>query len=90
MAYNRPPEPEPRPWRRYLRFSSLGIELGLAVMVGLIGGDWLDKQFGTKPWLMVAGLLLGLAAGFRSMLRALKQLNAPPPGQDSGAAPPRP
>ena len=67
----------PAPWRRYLRFSSLGIELGLSVMIGLIGGQWLDKKFGTEPWLLLAGLLIGLAAGFRSMFRALKELNKP-------------
>jgi F0F1-type ATP synthase assembly protein I len=77
---------DPRPWRRYLRFSSLGIELGLAVVLGLMGGQWLDKQFGTAPWLLLAGLLIGLAAGFRGMLRALKGLSAPPP--DSGSKQP--
>lgn len=75
---------QPTPWRRYLRFSSMGIELGLSVMAGLIGGQWLDKKFGTTPWLLLVGLLLGMAAGFRSMwraLRALKQTETPePPG----------
>ena len=74
---------QPTPWRRYLRFSSLGIELGLCVMIGLIGGQWLDKKFGTEPWLLLAGLLIGLAAGFRSMFRALKELNKPQ--KDSGS-----
>lgn len=78
---------EPRPWRRYLRFSSLGIELGLSVMIGLIGGQWLDRYFGTAPWLLLAGLLFGLAAGFRSMFRALKELKAPPPGENDGKKP---
>jgi ATP synthase protein I len=83
---------DPSKWRRYLRFSSLGIELGLSVMIGLIGGQWLDKYFGTAPWLLLAGLLFGMAAGFRSMYRALKSLNAPPsePGPGSGGTRPKP
>jgi F0F1-type ATP synthase assembly protein I len=91
---------QPSPWRRYLRFSSMGIELGLSVMIGLIGGQWLDKRFGTEPWLLLLGLVFGMAAGFRSVFRALKHLTAadktpplknPPPGgapPDSRAPPP--
>ena len=70
--------------RRYLRLSTLGIELGLLVMIGLIGGQWLDKKFGTAPWLLLAGMLLGLTAGFRTIYRALKGLNAEPPEAGSG------
>jgi ATP synthase protein I len=77
---------QPTPWRRYLRFSSMGIELGLAVMAGLIGGQWLDHKFGTTPWLLLVGLLLGMAAGFRSMWRALKALKE----TETPQAPPKP
>ena len=83
----------PSPWKRYLRFSSMGIELGVSVMVGLIGGQWLDKRFGTEPWLLLLGLLFGMAAGFRSVFRALKDLtaagkSAPPDGPASGPSAP--
>lgn len=61
------------PWKRYLRFSSIGIELGLSVMIGLIGGQWLDTRFHTS-WLWLLGLLLGVAAGFLTIYRALKDL----------------
>jgi ATP synthase protein I len=72
-----PNSEQPSPWKRYMRFSSLGIELGLSVMIGLIGGQWLDKHFSTEPWLLLVGLLFGMAAGIRSMYSALKRLNAP-------------
>lgn len=76
--------------RRYLRLSTLGIELGLLVMIGLVGGQWLDKTFGTAPWLLLAGMLFGLAAGFRTIYRALKSLQAPPPdGGSRSGGPPR-
>ena len=76
---------DPRPWRRYLRFSSIGIELGLSVMIGLIGGQWLDRQFGTDPWLLLLGLLLGMAAGFLGILRSVRALNAESAAAQTGA-----
>jgi ATP synthase protein I len=34
-------------------------------------GWFLDRQFGTAPWGSLLFLLLGLAAGFRNLLRAV-------------------
>jgi len=56
-----------------LSASSVGLELGIAVMVGLFGGMWLDNRFGTTPWLMLVFLVLGLVAGFRNVLRAVER-----------------
>jgi ATP synthase protein I len=53
-----------------LSASSAGLELGLAVIIGLLIGMWLDKQLGTEPWLMLLFLVFGLVAGFRNVLRA--------------------
>ena len=41
-----------------------------AVLVGTLGGWWLDGKVGTKPWLMVAGSVLGIATGLTVFLRA--------------------
>ncbi|MFT3698876.1 MAG: AtpZ/AtpI family protein [Kofleriaceae bacterium] len=61
--------------RRYnaLSASSVGLELGVATVVGLLGGMWLDSYFGTKPWLMLILLVFGLVAGFRNVLRAVER-----------------
>jgi ATP synthase protein I len=56
-----------------LSASSVGLELGIAVVVGLLGGMWLDSKAGTTPWLMLLFLVLGLVAGFRNVLRAVKR-----------------
>jgi ATP synthase protein I len=56
-----------------LSASSVGLELGLAVAIGLLIGWWLDQHFGTAPWLMLLWLALGLVAGFRGVLRAVRQ-----------------
>ena len=56
-----------------LSASSVGIELGLSVIIGLLIGYYLDQKLGTQPWLMLVMLCFGLAAGFRGVLRAVKR-----------------
>ncbi|CAN5894852.1 hypothetical protein BH11MYX2_BH11MYX2_23840 [soil metagenome] len=56
-----------------LSSSSVGLELGISVILGLLGGYYLDQRLGTTPWLMLACLLLGLVAGFRGVVRAVKR-----------------
>lgn len=48
----------------------VGIELGLSILIGLLGGQWLDGKFDTAPVLMWVGFGIGLASGARSMYRA--------------------
>jgi ATP synthase protein I len=57
------------------RVASVGIELALSTVIGLLGGRWLDGKLGTDPWLMLLGLLLGVAAGFRSLIRTARRAN---------------
>lgn len=54
-----------------LSASSVGLELGISVVIALLGGMWLDGQLGTEPWFMLLGVVIGLIAGFRSVLRAV-------------------
>jgi len=54
-----------------LSASSAGLELGIAVVVGVLFGMWLDGRLGTAPWLMLVFLGFGLVAGFRNLLRAV-------------------
>jgi F0F1-type ATP synthase assembly protein I len=48
----------------------MGIQLALAVVVFFFVGRWLDGKLGTAPWLMLAGLLVGIAGGLTKFLRA--------------------
>jgi ATP synthase protein I len=54
-----------------LSASSVGLELGISVIIGLLAGYYLDQRLGTTPWLMLVLLVLGLVAGFRGVLRAV-------------------
>lgn len=59
-----------------LSATSIGLEFGIAVAIGLAAGMWLDKRLGTTPWLMLLLLVLGLVAGFRNVLRAVRRSEA--------------
>lgn len=54
---------------------TLGLELVVGIALGLFGGNWLDKRFGTSPWFTLVGLTYGIAAGARAIYRALKKAN---------------
>jgi len=53
--------------------STIGLELGLSIVIGYLGGRWLDGELGTEPWLKWIGLALGLAAGARSLYRVVRR-----------------
>jgi ATP synthase protein I len=62
------------------------IELVTGMALGLAIGYGLDSVFGTKPLMMVIFVLLGFAAGIRTMLRTASELTkqAGDPPQDKG------
>jgi F0F1-type ATP synthase assembly protein I len=51
-----------------------------ALLIGGLGGRWLDAQWGTHPWLMLVGLLIGVAICFREMIRLGRFTGAAPHG----------
>ena len=53
-----------------------GLEFVFSIILGFLGGRWLDGKLGTHPWLALAGLGFGLVAGFRFIYRAAKRMNA--------------
>ena len=46
-----------------------------SVVAGLIVGWLLDRWLGTRPWLLVAGVVLGSAAGFYELIRSTAKLS---------------
>ena len=45
------------------------VELMVGIVVGMVGGYYLDKYFGTSPWLMIGLMPVGMAAGVLNVLR---------------------
>ncbi len=56
------------------RASSIGIEIGVAVIAGLLGGRWADEKLGTSPWLLFLGVAIGSALGLMIVLKTAKAL----------------
>lgn len=56
-----------------LSMTSVGLELGVAVILGLFVGRWLDGQLGTEPWMMILWVVLGFTAGFKGVFRAMRE-----------------
>lgn len=54
-------------------YSSLGLSVALSIFIGLFVGVYLDKRFGTNPWLTLIFLGLGIVAGFRNIGLAIKR-----------------
>ena len=56
----------------YLTLSTMGLEMGLSLVVGFFLGQFLDKKLDITPWGSIMGLFLGLAAAFRSICQKEK------------------
>jgi F0F1-type ATP synthase assembly protein I len=66
----------PTPLADALRYLQSGTMI-VAPMLGLGAlGYWLDGRWGTKPWLLLAGLLVGMIGGFVNFFRFVLR----PPG----------
>ena len=66
---NRGPESPIKAVRSVGPLLSAGIQLAVAVVAMFFVGRWLDGKFGTGPWLMIVGGLIGSAGGLISFIR---------------------
>jgi ATP synthase protein I len=67
------PPGEKGTWKALGELSSIGITLVLATVIGLAGGYYADRWLGTKPWITLLGLGMGIAAGFVNLFRSVKR-----------------
>jgi ATP synthase protein I len=58
-----------RGYYRTLQATSVGIELAVAVLLGVLTGNWVDHKLGTTPWALLVFLVLGCIAGMRAVIR---------------------
>ena len=61
---------------KWVIYSSMGLELGLSVVVGFLIGSWLDKWLETGPYFLLIFGIAGIIAGYRSIFRLLKRVQS--------------
>lgn len=49
-----------KPWLAALSLSGLGFYIAGVIILGIVGGRWLDSKFGTSPLWLIVGLFLGI------------------------------
>lgn len=64
--------PKGNPWQLAAMIGSLGTEIILFTIGGAWLGNKLDAFWGTKPFLLLVGVLLGLGLGFISAAYTLR------------------
>lgn len=57
----------------WYRMAGVGIEFCVAVLLFGAIGWWLDRKFGSRPWLMLAGGGIGFAAGLWMLIRVARK-----------------
>ena len=64
------------------RFPGLGTSLGVGLeLAGAVAGlalvgYWIDRHYGTDPWGLVVGVILGLVGGLYNFVRNAKRYEA--------------
>jgi hypothetical protein len=54
-------------WKKAGRLSAVGLEMGFAMAIGVVGGGYLDDRLGTAPVLFWIGFALGLGAAGKAL-----------------------
>ena len=67
--------------------SALGLTFVAATLLGLSLGWWLDRKLDTAPWLLLLGLAVGLAAGFKNLFDFSNRLTRLERIRDAGGRP---
>ncbi len=61
---------------KWMIYSSMGLEVGLSVVVGFLIGTWLDEWLETAPWFLIIFGVAGIISGYRSMFRLVKRMHS--------------
>jgi ATP synthase protein I len=61
-------------WQASFRVIGFGWFIALAILLGVMGGIWLDNKLGTRPLFIIIGLFLGLAIAIYGAVKMLLPL----------------
>ncbi len=58
-------------WEAALRLIGLGWYVGVSIVLGVLGGLWLDNKFNSSPVFTIIGLLLGIVVAFYGVYKMI-------------------
>ncbi len=53
----------------WIRYSGIGLELAGATAGMTLVGYWIDRRFGTGPWGMIGGVIIGIVGGLYNLVK---------------------
>ena len=59
-------------WQAAFRVLGIGWFVAIAILLGVLGGLWLDDRLGTGPIFLITGILLGLTVAGYGVYAAIK------------------
>jgi F0F1-type ATP synthase assembly protein I len=51
---------------------AVGLEIAVAIGIGYLGGQYLDRRLGVAPWFMWVGFAAGVGAGIKALVRVVR------------------
>ncbi len=83
--------PKKAAWVRYGDAASIGMEIAIAITVGALGGMWLEHNVTHwAPWTTLIGLLVGILAAGKAVLRTVKSYKGSLRADDAASPPSAP
>ena len=61
-------------WVAAARFTGVGFFIGGSIVLGVLGGRWLDSKLNSEPVLTIIGLILGIVVAFYGVYHMLLPL----------------
>ena len=61
-------------WLLAIRVAGMGWYVALCIVLGVLGGLWLDNKLGTSPLLILSGTLLGVVVAFYGIYKMVVPL----------------
>jgi hypothetical protein len=59
-------------WAIAASTGAVGLEIAVAIGIGYLGGQYLDRKLGVAPWLTWVGFAAGVGASIKALVRVVR------------------